>query len=431
MAPQPTDRSKLDPNSSGMVKRRYPELRPLWIGMLIDVLGFYIIIPYLPSLIKVFNVNAFTLGLLLATNAVFSLFSAPMWGKLSDKYGRKPMLLIAEAGTCSAFLILAFSSTIQMFFIARIVDGIFGGNFPLTKAIITDRVPPKDRGLQMTNVGVVMTIAGLVAPALGGFLSVFPIFGPMFPMALSGLVAAVFSFLSILTTLFFIKESWTKSRRIKTEKTIKVKIHLLKNKDALYLLTQFAFHTFSFIMYVSTLSLFIGLILLTPGNTLGVSILLTISGISRAIVRFTLFKPTMRKLGERKMKFLGLSILVATFFLIGVFGSFYPKIWIFIILLVVASYGVSCSRGILLSEVTQTVTPKEIGKINGYTTTLDSIGQIVGPILGTFLLQNFQPIIFASVMSVLALGAFIMTFKNVVPLMQKEQFKELEKTLQL
>ncbi|MFW9865996.1 MAG: MFS transporter, partial [Candidatus Thorarchaeota archaeon] len=114
-----------------------------------------------------------------------------------------------------------------------------------------------------------------------------------------------------------------------------------------------------------------------------------------------------------------------------VFGSFYPKIWIFIILLVVASYGVSCSRGILLSDVTQTVTPKEIGKINGYTTTLDSIGQIVGPILGTFLLQNFQPIIFASVMSVLALGAFIMTFKNVVPLMQKEQFKELEKTLQL
>ena len=402
---------------------KYPILKPLWIGLLIDVLGFYIILPYLPALIEVFDTTPFMIGLLLATNAMFSLFSAPIWGKLSDKYGRKPILLIAEAGTCSAFLILAFSNSLSMFFIARIVDGIFGGNFPLTKAIITDHVPPKDRGLQMTNVGVVMTIAGLVAPGLGGFLSIFPIFGPDFPMALSGLVASGFSFLTIITTIFFIKESWPKSKREKAEKHNKIKVNLWKNKEARYLLTQYALHTFSFIMYVSTLALFIGLILLTPEDTLGVSLLLTASGISRAIVRFTLFNPTMRKLGEKKMKYLGLSILVGTFFLIGIFGTFYSEIWIFIILMVVASYGVSCSRGILISEVTQTVTPKEMGKINGFTTTLDSLAQIVGPLLGTFLLENFDPFLYGSAMGILALGAFIMTFKNIVPLMQKEQFK--------
>ncbi len=124
-------------------KTKYPELNPLWIGLLIDVLGFYIILPYLPALIDVFDTTPFMIGLLLATNAMFSLFSAPIWGRLSDKHGRRPILLIAEAGTCSAFLILAFSNTLTMFFIARIVDGIFGGNFPLTKAIITDRVPQK------------------------------------------------------------------------------------------------------------------------------------------------------------------------------------------------------------------------------------------------------------------------------------------------
>ena len=404
-------------------KTKYPELNPLWIGLLIDVLGFYIILPYLPALIKVFNTTPIVIGLLLATNAMFSLFSAPIWGKLSDRYGRKPILLIAEAGTFSAFLILGFSNSLMMFFIARIVDGIFGGNFPLTKAIITDRVPPKDRGLQMTNVGVVMTIAGLVAPGLGGFLSIYLIFGPTYPMALPGLVAAGFSFLTIITTIFFIEESWPKSKREKAEKHIKIKISLWKNKEALYLLTQFALHTFSFMMYVSTLALFIGLILLTPEDTLGVSLLLTVSGISRAIVRFTLFNPTMRKLGEKKMKYLGLSILVVTFFLIGIFGTFYSEIWVFIILMVVASYGVSCSRGILISEVTQTVTPKEMGKINGYTTTLDSLAQIVGPILGTFLLQDFEPLLYGFAMGLLALGAFIMTFKSIVPLMQKEQFK--------
>ncbi|MHA2398653.1 MAG: MFS transporter [Promethearchaeota archaeon] len=409
-----------------MEKTKYPALRPLWIGLLIDVLGFYIILPYIPSLIGIFNATPTTIGFLLATNAVFSLFSAPIWGKLSDKFGRRPILLIAEAGTFTAFLILAFSNSIPMFFIARIVDGIFGGNFPLTKAIITDIVPPRDRGLQMTNVGVIMTIAGLVAPGLGGFLSVFKIFGPRYPLALSGLVSSFFSFLTIVTTFFFIKESWPKSKREKTAKEVKFKIHLLKNKDALYLLTQYAFHTFSFIMYVSSLAVFLTIIL--GLDTLGVSLLLTISGISRAIVRFTLFKPTMRKLGEKRMKRLGLSVLVVTFLLIGVFSIFYTELWIFIIMMVFASFGVSCSRGLLLSDVTQSVSPKEIGKINGYTTTLDSIAQIMGPILGTILL-GINPLYYGAMMGIFALGAFLMVFKTVVPFMQKKQFNPLETPL--
>ena len=126
------------------------------------------------------------------------------------------------------------------------------------------------------------------------------------------------------------------------------------------------------------------------------------------------------------MTFLGLSILVLTFFLVGIFGTFYREIWIFVILMVFASYGVSCSRGILISRVTQSVSPKEIGKINGYTTTLDSLAQIIGPILGTFLLEGFPTAIyvFGTVMAILALGAFLMDFKKTVPFMEKSQFKE-------
>ncbi|MHA2394986.1 MAG: MFS transporter, partial [Promethearchaeota archaeon] len=140
MDPQAPNRQEKQEQIKDAMKTKYPILKPLWIGLLIDVLGFYIIIPYIPSLIRIFNATPLIIGLLLATNAAFSLFSAPIWGKLSDKYGRRPILLIAEAGTCSAFLILAFSNSLPMFFIARIVDGIFGGNFPLTKAIITDAV---------------------------------------------------------------------------------------------------------------------------------------------------------------------------------------------------------------------------------------------------------------------------------------------------
>ncbi len=411
------------------IKIDYPELSALWIGLFIDILGFYIIIPYLPSLIITYNTTPVMIGLLLATNAIFTLFSAPMWGKLSDKFGRRPMLLIAESGTCSAFLILAFSNSLTLLFVARIVDGIFGGNYPITKAIITDSVPAKDRGTQMTNIGVAHTLAGLVAPGLAGFLSVFFIFGPNYPIALPSLIAAGLSFLTIIVTFFFIKESWPKSKREIAEKEIKIKIKLRKNNEALYLLTQFAFHTFSFTMYVTTLSIFIGLIL--GLDTIGVSILLTISGVSRAIVRFTLFKPSMRKFGQKKMTILGLFILVISFFLFGVFGTIYPTTWIFIILMVIISYGVSCARGLLMSKVTETVTPKEIGKINGYTSTLDSIAQIIGPILGTFLLQEFDTYLYGLVISLIAFIAFIMAFKKIVPLMQKDQFKKLDEILKL
>jgi len=415
-------------NSALSIRTKYPELLALWTGLFVDILGFYIIIPYLPSLMETYNTTPLVIGLLLATNAVFSLFSAPIWGRLSDKFGRRPILLIAEAGTCSAFLILAFSNSLTLLFIARIVDGIFGGNYPITKAIITDSVPPKDRGVQMTNIGIAHTLAGLVAPAIGGFLSLFLIFGPDYPLALPGLVAACFSFLTIIITFFFIRESWPKSRREIAEKHIKVKLKLGKNKDALYILTQFAFHTFSFIMYVSTLSIFIGLIL--GLDTLGVSLILLISGISRAIVRFTLLKPTMRLLGEKKTKILGLAILVITFILVGIFGTFYREIWIFIVLIVMVSYGVSCARGLMMSKVTETVSPKEVGKINGYTTTLDSLAQIFGPFLGTLLIQEFDPYIFGLLMGTLAFVAFTMSFKKIVLYREKFQLEELKPSIQ-
>ncbi|MFX1240733.1 MAG: MFS transporter [Promethearchaeota archaeon] len=411
-------------NNGKSFRGKYPELLALWTGLFVDILGFYIIIPYLPSLIVVFNTTPIIIGVLLATNAIFSLFSAPIWGRLSDKFGRRPMLLLAEAGTCSAFLILAFSNSLTLLFIARIVDGIFGGNYPITKAIITDRVPPKDRGIQMTNIGVAHTLAGLVAPGLGGFLSIFLIFGPDYPLALPGLISACFSFLTIIITYFFIKESWPKSRRELAEKHIKVKFKLRKNKNALYLLTQFAFHTFSFIMYVSTLSIFIGLIL--GLDTVGVSILLTISGISRAIVRFTLLKPTMKLLGEKKTKIFGLTILVVSFILVGIFGTFYKEIWVFILLIVLISYGVSCARGLMMSKVTETVSPKEIGKINGYTSTLDSLAQTFGPILASFLIQEFDPYLFGLIMSIFGTIALAMAFKNIVIYREKRQLEEFE-----
>jgi MFS family permease len=394
---------------------QYPNLIPLWIAVFIDVLGYYIIIPFLPAFITLFNTTPLVIGFLLATNAIFTLIFAPIWGKLSDKYGRKPMLLISQAGTFTAFMILAFSNSIELIFISRIVDGVFGGNFPLAKAIISDSVPPKDRSIQMTNIGVIHVLAGLIGPGSGGILSIFLILGPSYPIAMPGMVASALSLGTIIITLIFLKETYPKELRLSLKQELKIKVKIRENKDASYLLILYTFHTLAFTMYITTLTIFMGIVL--GLNILEIGILLTISGIFRAVMRFTVFKPTLRLLGEDKSTKLGLLIIIITFFLIG----FIRDIWSLIILMLIVSYGVSCSRGLLISKTTQSVSPKEQGKINGYTTTLDSIAQIFGPIVGTLLLTFYDPFWFGVCMSLIALVAFIMIFKEIIPYHIKQE----------
>ena len=92
----------------------------------------------------------------------------------------------------------------------------------------------------------------------------------------------------------------------------------------------------------------------------------------------------------------------------------------FLILMLFVSYGISCSRGLLISKVTQSVKPNEMGKINGYTTTLDSTAQIAGPIIGTLILSFYEPHWLGIVMSLIALVAFLMVFKKIIPIQLKE-----------
>lgn len=93
---------------------QYPRLTPLWAAVFVDILGFSIILPYLPFFMEVYKSSPLVIGLLLSSNAIFGFFFGPILGKLSDNFGRKPLLLISQAGTLAGFIILAFSQNIQM-----------------------------------------------------------------------------------------------------------------------------------------------------------------------------------------------------------------------------------------------------------------------------------------------------------------------------
>jgi MFS family permease len=383
----------------------YPRLFPLWAAVFIDILGYYLIIPFLPSLIGIYNTTPWVIGIVIAINAVFTLFFAPLWGRLSDSYGRKPMLIISQLGTLSAFILLAFSNSLFLIFLSRIIDGIFGGNFPIAKAIISDTVPPKDRGVQMANIGVAHVISSLIGPGLGGIL--FSIGGIFLP----GLMASILSFFTIVLTLLLLEESWPESKREKDKKDMNTKISIFRDRNAVYLLILWGFHTISFTLLISNMSLYlstiVGLIALDIG------IILTISGIFRAITRFAFFKPILRLIGEKNMILLGLFIFVGMFSLIGLFQNTI----IIVMILIVISFAASSVRGNLLSVISQSVSRKIQGRINSYTTSLDSIAQIVAPITGGVIFDlSIQGIIspywWSVVMVIVGSIALIMFYKK-------------------
>ncbi len=408
-----------------MIKRlfkfAYPRLAPLWIAVFIDILGFSILIPFLPFFSEQFNAPAWQIGLLLSTNALFGFFSGPIWGSLSDVWGRKPMLLLSQLGTLLAFLMLAFSNSMAMMFLSRIVDGIFGGNYPIAKAIIGDVVPAEQRSEQMSNIGVAHVLSSLIGPGLGALLSQWGIRAP-------GLLAAAMTCATIMLTLFYLQESnplvseevvdsgfQLNLKRLNSTQKETGDVDLCakrkavwRNKEAHYLLIQWGFHTMSFMTYISCVSLFANLKLgLNAGE---VGRLLMISGAVRVFIRFMVFVPLRRRLGDRKTALIGLGIFAVVYFLLGYVRNQVQ----FALILCAVSFAAACSRGILNSFLSRAVKPWEQGTAMGLSASLDSFAQIAGPLLGGIILGAFPLWMYGGLAGVFALVAFLMAFRRFV-----------------
>ena len=378
-------------------------LAPLWIAIFIDVLGFTILFPLVGFFSELFNTSDVVIGFIFSVNAMFGFVFGPLLSKLSDKYGRRPLLLISQFGTLLAFVLTAFSNSLWMLIIARMIDGMFGGNFPIAKAIISDAVPPKDRGIQMANVGIAHVLASLIGPAIGGFLFTFfdGLLGP-------GLFAAGLTIITILMTILMLKETWPKEKRlhyhkVKTEITLKVR----ENKNALFMLILWAFHTISFMIVMSSLSFFSVKVLNL--SILDVSFVFMISGIFRAGIRFTLFKPAIKKLGESNAIRVGLVIFLVSFFLIG----FSNNAVVLMIIFMFVSFAASLTRGPMNSKISQTASPKIQGKINGLSSGLDSIAQIIGPLAGALIISTLPPYWLGIIVALIALPAMVMSFQKI------------------
>ena len=179
----------------------------LFLLVATELIGFGLIIPVLPQIARQYQSNALLLGILLGSYSFTQFLSFPILGSLSDRFGRKPLLILCKIGTIIGYIIMAFSGSYAGLLIARLIDGFTGGNISVAKAYVTDITSPEDRPKGMAVIGMAFGTGFILGPALGGLLYSEPV-NHFFP----ALVAASLSLFAAILTFFLLEEP--KHRRV-------------------------------------------------------------------------------------------------------------------------------------------------------------------------------------------------------------------------
>jgi DHA1 family tetracycline resistance protein-like MFS transporter len=174
--------------------------------VLVDLLGFSIVMPLLPPFAKEYGFSAAQVGMLLAAYPLCQLVAGPILGRLSDRHGRRPILVLSQAGTALSFLILGLSRDFTVMLLARMLDGASGGNILVAQAYIADITPPEHRARSLGLIGAAFGIGFVLGPLMGGLLVSAPV-GPDWRLRLPFLVAAGFSTMAWLLVLLRLPES--------------------------------------------------------------------------------------------------------------------------------------------------------------------------------------------------------------------------------
>ncbi len=353
----------------------------IFLVVFIDLLGFGIVIPILPYYAKSFGASATTLGLLMMSYSLMQFLFAPFWGKLSDKFGRRPIILTSIGGIGVSLLILGFAHSLTWLFVGRILAGFFGANIAVASAYIADITSPENRAKGMGMIGASFGLGFLFGPAIGGILS-------KWGYGAAPLFAAVLSTLNFCFAFFFLRET---SLSEETRRSHRHRLHrdfvwqtLQNPKTGLPILLFFGV-TLGFAQMEATFALFLlarfNLDAQHAGWILALMALVMVFIQGGAIGRL------VRKYGEGKLIIVGTAFM--SFALWG--ASMSPVLKIFVAFLLVQALGFSITNPSLSSLVSRATSAEEQGATLGVYQSAGSLARILGPILAGVLFDHFGP----------------------------------------
>ena len=381
----------------------------IFVTILLDMLALGLILPILPKLVESFVDNdtasaARIFGLFGTAWALMQFFFSPVLGALSDRFGRRPVVLLSNLGLALDYVLMALAPSLIWLFIGRVISGITSASVSTAFAYIADMTPPERRAAVFGKVGVAFGAGFILGPALGGLL------GGMDPR-LPFWVAAGLSFANTLYGLLILPESLPKERRSpfrwKSANPIGA-LHLLRSERTLTGLSVVHFIAqLAHVVLPSTFVLYATYRYGWDSKTVGLT--LAMVGICAMAVQGAAIGPMVRRFGERRALLFGLGSGAAGFLIFGAAPSG-PLFWIGIP--VMALWGVAGAATQAL--MTRLVTAEQQGQLQGATASVQSVSQLLGPFLFTLTFAYFigaqapvmlpgAPFLLAAVLLLLAL----------------------------
>jgi DHA1 family tetracycline resistance protein-like MFS transporter len=346
----------------------------------IDLLGFSLIIPLLPYYAQTFNASDTVIGLLLASYAAAQLIGAPLLGRASDRFGRRPILLISILGTFLGFLLFGFAESLIMLFASRILQGITGGNLSVAQAYITDVTDAKSRNRGLGMIGAAFGLGFIIGPALGGLLSGVSYSVPAF-------VAAGLSFINLLLIAFWLPESLTPEKRAqltrkKTSFSFGALLQALRHPLTGPLLITRFLYSLAFVILQSIFSLFA--LRRFNMSVVATGFVLTYVGIVSVITQAWLVGKLSQRFKDTRLIETGLLMLAAGLLV----WAFAPNVPILVLSVTPIALAGGLLNTIVPSALTKTVEPQEVGGILGLSTSIESSTRVISPLFGSFLLER-------------------------------------------
>ena len=354
------------------------------LSAFLDLLGATVLVPVIPYLVRQYSPDALSVGLLALTFSIFQFIAGPALGRLSDRYGRRPILLLSVLGSGVGYLVFGFATALWMLFVGRAIDGITGGNISVAQAYIADVSAPEDRAKNFGLIGAAFGLGFIIGPALGGMLSHVSLQAPAFLAAGLTLVTAAFGY-------FVLPESLPRERRTSGALTwgdvnpiaqigrVFASPQLRGPLGAMFLMTV-AMSSLQTNFAVFTTDVFgYG-----PADNARVFVFI---GVVSVIVQGGLLRTALKYAREHSVMLAGLGI--ATLGYAGIAMVRAP--WHLYPVLGLVGLGSALAGATLSSFITTLVDPTEVGVATGLTQSAGALGRVIGPVVAGAVFDAVAP----------------------------------------
>ena len=354
----------------------------IFVTVFIDLIGFGILIPILPLYAQTapYNASPFEVNMLFAIYSWMQFFFAPVLGKLSDRYGRRPILYVSLMGSAVGYLVLGLANTLFLVFLGRIISGITGGNISTAQAYIADVTSKENRAKGMGLFGAAFGLGFILGPAIAGFLSKYGIHVPFY-------FAGILSFVNATALYFILPESVKKGRPQPERKnrlaelieSLRQKEYGILNLIYFLLITSFSIMTAAFVLYTAFRFGY---------NAEQNGYLFAFVGVISVIGQGVLFGRLAERVGEGALTAIGCLLMFASLFAIPIVGPSSGGLAALLIGCTFMAFGNSLASPAIVSLVSKISHEDEQGKSLGIMQSGASLARAIGPTVGGFLLNN-------------------------------------------